>query len=252
MKIRILIRFFALLLICEAQAKSTTYSDTEKIVTSIEQADALVRETQEQFWQLTSPGMVYIHSERNVRPVVWSDDWPNALKKKMYAEMQIVNGSLYPVYTLWAEADPVYGDLTYYNRYGKPIWTSSAPAGYSPYSFMLERLAVTSVDELTDAQKQMSASNVGLEIQLIPSLFLESYEQDLVMESYSAAMAMSAPPPPGGGGGTNGVPSGGSSANLAESIVHMYADTNGFMVVEHKVGEDWERYAVIYGREHLQ
>lgn len=190
--------------------KTYSVSVEAETLTSVSQTDSLVREAQEQFWQLFPPNedWLYIHSEKIVRPVVWSSGWPNELKKKMYAEMRSVNGNPYPVYTIWAEADRITGDLTYYNMFGQPVWTSSAPSGYSPLTPVLEKYGAESRDELTPQQKMFNASSIGLEITMLPESFVASYEQDVAMEaSAPMAMSMSAPPPPdgtstNGGGGT--------------------------------------------------
>ncbi|MDF7826943.1 hypothetical protein P4B35_23140 [Pontiellaceae bacterium B12227] len=167
-------------------------NSSSETITSVEQADELVRQAQDQFWMLFPPSAdwLYVHTEKSVRPVVWSFGWPDAMKKNLYAEMKAINGNLYPVYTIWAEADRVTGDLTYYNMYGTPMWTSLAPKGYTPLSPVLDRYGVNSVGELSEQQKQFTASSIGLEIQLLPESFITSYVQDVATESY-LSMAMS-------------------------------------------------------------
>ena len=239
----------------EAATKFPSTDSSIEIISSLEQADALVRATQEQFWQLFPPSddWLYVHSDKSVKPVIWSSGWPNALKKQMSAEMRSVNGNLYPVYTLWAEADRITGDLTYYNMFGQPVWISPAPLGYTPLSSVLDRYGVESVEDLSGSQQKFTASSVGLEFQFIPEVFMDSYVEDSAMEVRAAllaapvvmplkgdetvsvgialvspettalalpeedgvmmAMASALPPPPGGGGGTNSVP-GSSTSNL--------------------------------------
>lgn len=162
----------------------------EVVITSIEQADTLVREAQERFWQLFPPAedWLYVHTDRSVRPVVWSSGWPEVFRKQMYADMKTVNGNLYPIYTVWAEADRITGDLTYFNMYGHPVWTSPAPSGYTPLSPVLERYGVESVYDLSEQQRQFSASNIGLEIQVIPDVFVESYQKDVVLEKQTVSL----------------------------------------------------------------
>ncbi len=166
------------------QAAPTRSGDVKETISSVEQADALVRDAQKQFWRLVPPGMsLYVHSERKAHPMTWSSGWPDALKKQAYAEMQRINGLDYPIYRFWAEADLITGDLTYYNMHGAPVWTSLAPSDYSPYSYIMEQFNVDSVDQLTEEQKQLSASHVGLEILLTFDTIYEFYEQDLAYEA---------------------------------------------------------------------
>lgn len=188
-------------------------------ITSIEQTDQLVRQAQSQFWQIVPPGMpLYVHTEQKARPMVWTSEWPDALKKQTYPEMQTVNGFDYPIYRLWVVADPKTGDLTYLNLYGEAVWTSPAPAGYSPYGYLMDRLGIESEDELTEDQKQLSASNVGMEIQLTIDSLYDFYAQDAAAEAQASSMSaepmmmtLSGPPPidgtstnSGTGGGTGG------------------------------------------------
>ena len=223
MKNGICVTLIALLFVdlSEAATKFSSTDSSIETISSLEQADALVRATQEQFWQLFPPSddWLYVHSDKSVKPVIWSSGWPNALKKQMSAEMRSVNGNLYPVYTLWAEADRITGDLTYYNMFGQPVWISPAPLGYTPLSSVLDRYGVESVEDLSGSQQKFTASSVGLEFQLIPDGFQESYEQDIVLEqqaatlsSESMAMSMMSVPMPGDEGttGTNYNPTGGS------------------------------------------
>ncbi len=240
-----------------AAPKSSTEVSTETI-TSVEQADALVRATQEQFWQLFPPSddWLYVHSDKSVKPVIWSSGWPNALKKQMYAEMRTVNGNLYPVYTLWAEADRVTGDLTYYNMFGQPVWTSLAPYGYTPLSPVLDRYDVESVEELSKSQQNFTASSIGLEFQLIPDGFQESYEQDIVLEQQMATlsaepmmMSMSVPMP-GDGTSTNSGGGGGSyqttSVDYGDNLYldqNLTLDSDGWLDIHNaEIGQEYEIY----------
>ncbi len=236
---------------------STKDSSSEIVITSVDQADALVRATQEQFWQLFPPSddWLYVHSEKKVRPVIWSSGWPNVLKKQMYAEMRAVNGNLYPVYTLWAEADRISGDLTYYNMFGQPVWISSAPLGYTPLSPVLDRYGVKMIDELSESQQEFNASSIGLELQLIPDGFQEPYEQDVVLErqaitlsSQPMMMAMSAPPPPGGTS-TNSSGGGGYQTASVDYGDDLYLDQNlslsedGWLDIHNaEIGQEYEIY----------
>ena len=241
----------------EAATKLPSTDSSAETISSLEQADALVRDTQEQFWQLFPPSddWLYVHSDKSVKSVVWSSGWPNALKKQMYAEMRSVNGNLYPVYTLWAEADRLTGDLTYYNMFGQPVWTSLAPFGYTPLSPVLDRYGVESVEELSDSQQKFTASAIGLEFQLIPDDFLTSYEQDVVLEQQAATlssesmmMAMSAPPPPGGTS-TNSGGGGGYQTASVDYGDDLYLDQNltldndGWLDIHNaEVGQEYEIY----------
>ena len=234
-------------------------TDSTTIITSIEQADGLVRSTQEQFWQLFPPAddWLYVHSDKSVKPVIWSSGWPNALKKQMYAEMRSVNGNLYPVYTIWAEPDRNTGDLTYYNMFGQPVWTSLAPLGYTPLTPVLDRYGVESADELSESQKKFTASAIGLEFQLIPDEFLTSYEQDVVLEQQTATlsaepmmMAMSSPPPPdgtstnGGTGGTNYYQT--TSVDYGDDLYldqNLTLDSDGWLDIHNaEIGQEYEIY----------
>ena len=162
MRTEIVVTFTALLfaVLSEAATKLPSTDSSIETISSLEQADALVRATQVQFWQLFPPSddWLYVHSDKSVKPVIWSSGWPNALKKQMYAEMRAVNGNLYPVYTLWAEADRITGDLTYYNMFGQPVWTSPAPFGYTPLSPVLAQYGAKKVSEKR-CQKRCQCTN---------------------------------------------------------------------------------------------
>ncbi|MDF7809311.1 hypothetical protein P4E94_17840 [Pontiellaceae bacterium B12219] len=252
------ISLIAVSLVCFVQntALATEISNTSESITSIEQADAIVRETQKQFWQLVPPGMpLYVHSERKARPLVWTDGWPEAFKKNTYPEMVKVNGFDYPIYRLWAVADES-GNLTYFNIHNEAVWTSPAPAGYSQYGYLMSRLGIESEDELTEKQKQLSASNVGMEIQLTIDSVYEFYEQDVAAESQTTTlsaepmMAMSAPPPPdgtstnGGSGGTNYYQT--ASLDYGDELYlgqNLTLDSDGWLDIHNaEVGQEYEIY----------
>lgn len=248
-------------LLLSGSANAISEQNTSKdVITSVQQADALVRATQEQFWKLFPPSkdFLYVHSDHSMKPVVWSTGWPSALKKNMYAEMRSVNGNLYPVYTLWAEPDRMTGDLTYYNMFGQPIWTSPAPKGYSPFKFHFDRLNVDSVDELTDQEMNWTPNNIGLEIHLLPTVFAASYDEDLMVERQTTltsesmiAMSSMSVPMPGDGSYTD---SGDGVTNYYQMTpidygTNLYLDQNlsldrdGWLDVHNaEIGQEYEIY----------
>jgi len=91
------------------------------------------------------------------------------------------------------------GELVYYNG-DQEIWRTPAPVGYNKYLFAFEQYGVASEKELTAQQKIFGrSSNVGVEILLLPEVFMDSYEEDVALERQALEMAapmamMSAPP----------------------------------------------------------
>ncbi len=163
-------------------------------ITSLEQIEKIAQATQKQFWQLIPPvdDPLYIHPDRTIRAVDWrSKGWPKAILQQMVAEMKSVNSSMYPLYRLTV-VEMRTGELVYYNSYESEVWRTPAPLNYNPYLFAFDQFGIVSEKKLTAQQKIFGrSSNVGLEILLLPSSFMKSYEQDVALESQ--ALEMSAP-----------------------------------------------------------
>lgn len=215
---------FALLLVGVSQAATTSLDSGTVVdtVTSLDQVEEIIRDTQWRFWQLVPPATddpFYLHSERIVRTVNWdSKEWPQRFLKQMYAEMGTVGsyGSMYPFYRLTVVEDRS-GDIVYYNSYDQEVWRTSAPKDYNPYLFAFLTYGVETVDDLSYQQQVFGrSSNVGTEIWLLPESFASTYEADAAMDAEAAPLAsepliseesmmmsMSSMPEPPGGGGTN-------------------------------------------------
>lgn len=170
-------------------------------ITSLEEVARIARETQKQFWQLVPPASddpLYIHPENIVRPVDWGGNgWPDILKRQMYAEMGVVNSSMYPFYRLTVVEERS-GEMVYYNSFNQEVWRTPAPSGYNEYLFAFECYGAESVEDLTTQQKIFGrSSNVGTTILLLPSSFAESYAEDAALEMQATALAepMAAPSP---------------------------------------------------------
>ena len=178
--------------------------DAPESITSLGQIEQLTRNTQKQFWKLVPPAgddLLYIHLDRIVRAVGWdSKEWPAGFLKQMTAEMGTagLSRSMYPFYRITV-VETRTGEMVYHNG-GQEIWRTSSPKNYQVYAFALEHYGVTSVLDLGAQQKiQGRSSNVGLEILLLPAVFMDSYEEDLGLEARALEMAapmamMSAPP----------------------------------------------------------
>ncbi len=181
---------------------ATIEKDAAKPIVSLDQAAELAKSAQNRFWKLVPPmdDPLYIHSEGTVRAVDWkSGEWPEKFLKQMVAEMKSVNSSLYPVYRLTV-VEARTGELLWYNALGRLVWKTPAPLDYNEYLFALQAWDVASAEELSAQQKLFGrSSNVGLELLLLPVAFIDSYEEDVAIESEAVAaaepmaMAMSAP-----------------------------------------------------------
>ena len=196
----------------EIDARSIEKEGPE-IVVSLDQIADIAKATQKQFWQLIPPSgkdLLYIHPDSIVRAVDWkSRAWPKSVLKQMVAEMGVagLSRSMYPFYRMTV-VETRTGEIVYYNSYDQEIWRTPAPRGYNEYLFAFQQYGVESEKELTSQQKIFGrSSNVGLEILLLPSSFIESYEEDIALESQaiaelSASMSlMSAPLAMGMGSG---------------------------------------------------
>ena len=200
----------------------TDSGNTIETITSLDQIELIVRNTQWDFWQLVPPSTddpFYLHSERMVRVVYWnSKDWPKPLLKQMYGEMISVGayGLEYPFYRLTVIEDRS-GDIVYFNAHDEEVWRTPAPKDYNPYLFGLYQYGAESADELTDQQRLFGrSSNVGTELILLPLKIASLYEEETFIDSRVAPLAidtpslltssslsmttLSLPPPPGGGG----------------------------------------------------
>jgi len=77
----------ALLLVGVSQATTTSLDSGTVVdtITSLDQVEQVVRDTQWQFWQLVPPATddpFYLHSERIVRTVDWdSKEWPKTFSE---------------------------------------------------------------------------------------------------------------------------------------------------------------------------
>ncbi|MBN2703823.1 MAG: hypothetical protein JXR23_06390 [Pontiellaceae bacterium] len=219
----------------------TDSGNTIETITSLDQIELIVRNTQWDFWQLVPPATddpFYLHSERIVRVVDWnSKDWPKPLLKQMYGEMISVGayGLEYPFYRLTVIEDRS-GDIVYFNVHDEEVWRTPAPKDYNPYLFGLYKYGAESVDELTDQQQLFGrSSNVGTELILIPLKIASLYEKQsfidtrvpplaidtpsLLTSSSLSMTTMSLPPPPGGSGtSTNTISSTNAPATLTFSV----------------------------------
>ncbi len=170
----------------------TTEEATPKPITSLGQVESIVRTTQAQFWQLIPPvnDPLYIHPDPAIRVVDWrSKEWPKSVLKQMFAEMKTVNSSMYPVYRLTVVESRT-GELIYYNSYDQKVWRTPAPLDYNEYLFAFQSWNVNSIEELTFEQKISGrSSNVGLEILLLPEMFMTSYKQDVALEAEAMFLA---------------------------------------------------------------
>lgn len=170
----------------------------EETITSLEEVARIVRETQEQFWQLVPPvsdDPFYLHSEQVVRAVDWqSKAWPKTLLNQMYAEMKSINSSMYAFYRLTVVEERA-GNLVYYNSFDQEVWRTAAPLDYNPYLFAFQCYDVDSVEELSEQEKIFGrSSNVGTTMLLLPSSFMASYEEDVALEIQAMALAELAEP----------------------------------------------------------
>ncbi len=171
----------------------------------------MARDTQHQFWQLVPPAsndMLYVHHDNIVHAVEWnSEAWPAVVLSQMYAEMGIAeaSSSMYPFYRITV-VETRAGEMVYYNSYDQEVWRTPAPEGYNPYLFAFDAYRVDTEDELSVIQKTFGrSSNVGLEILLLPTAFVNSYAQDvaldsglfpLIAEPVTMAMESDGPPSP--------------------------------------------------------
>ncbi len=174
-------------------------------IASLGQIEEIARSTQKQFWQLVPPATsdpLYIHPERIVRAVDWdSKAWPEGFLKQMMAEMGIagLSRSMYPFYKLTV-VETRAGEMVYYNSFEQEVWRTPAPENYQVYAFALEHYGLTSVLDLGTQQKIYGrSSNVGVEILLLPEIFMDAYEADVALEVQALEMAepmamLSAPP----------------------------------------------------------
>ena len=213
MKLKILVGIVAIGLLAgvSVSAQKVEFTDAsllekdapEPIVT-LGQIEKIAKATQKQFWQLIPPvnDPLYIHPEGIVRAVNWdSEAWPDTLKKQMTAEMGTagLSRSMYPFYRITVVETRI-GEMVYYNSYDQEVWRTSAPLDYNPYLFAFEQYGVEVEKELSAQQKIFGrSSNVGVEILLLPDVFMDSYEEDVALEAQATAMAapmamMSAPP----------------------------------------------------------
>ncbi len=168
---------------------------TETVLTSLAQIEDLAKSTQKQFWQLVPPTTddpLYIHPDNVVRAVGWkSKGWPKSFLKQMVAEMRIVGSSrsMYPFYKLTV-VETRDGELVYYNSYEQEVWRTPAPLGYNEYLFAFQSWNVDSAKDLSAQQKTFGrSSNVGLEVLLLPEVFMASYEEDVTLEAESMVLA---------------------------------------------------------------
>ncbi len=165
-----------------------------KPIASLGQIEEIARNTQRQFWQLIPPvdDPLYIHPDGIVRAVDWdSKAWPKTVLKQMTAEMGTagLSRSMYPFYRVTV-VEMRTGELVYYNG-DQEVWRAPAPLDYNPYLFAFEQYGVESEKELTAQQKIFGrSSNIGLEILLLPEVFLDSYEEDVALEAQVLAAAM--------------------------------------------------------------
>nr|WP_287413326.1 hypothetical protein [Pseudodesulfovibrio sp.] len=190
-----IIAFVAILFSAVSQA-ATTFQDVDATVepiTSLDQIADVAKNTQEQFWQLvppTSDDPFYLHPDKTVRAVDWkSKDWPKTVLKQMYAEMGTagLSRSMYPFYKLTV-IETRTGELVYYNSYDQEIWRTPSPIGYNEYLFAFECYEVDSLADLTLQQQIFGrSSNIGTEVLLLPVDFIESYEEDVALESQAIA-----------------------------------------------------------------
>jgi len=168
--------------------------DVAETITSLSQIKGLVHATQEQFWMLLpyvdDDFLPYIHADRTVRAVDWkSKEWPNDLKKQLYAEMESVNSSMYPIYRITV-VEARTGELLWYNSLDQLVWQTPAPFDYNPYLFAFEHWSVDSTEALGIQELLWGrSSNIGTEILLLPSSFMESYEEDVALEIQATALA---------------------------------------------------------------
>ncbi len=160
-------------------------------ITSLNQVKNITRATQAQFWQLIPPvnDPLYIHPDNTARAVDWkSRAWPKSILKQMVAEMETVNRSMYPIYRLTV-VETRSGEMVYYNSYNQEVWRTPAPLDYNPLLFAFELYGLESEKELTEQQKIFGrSSNIGVEILLLPTVFIGSYEEDIVLESQAQFM----------------------------------------------------------------
>jgi len=257
MEARTLFSLVVLLALSASAAKLQSTGEAIATVTSLDQISAVAKSYQKQFWQLVPPStedMFYLHPERVVRVVDWSGkDWPKALLKQMYAEMgATASGAFFPFYKLTVIEDRN-GDMVYYNAFNQEVWRTLAPPGYNPYQFAFEHFGVSSLDELTRTDKIWGrSSNVGTSVILLPSIFAESYAEELsvdsnalplasepvVAETEPMAMTASTIPTPPGGGGTGG--GGGTNTNVNVQVTMTFPLEEGF-----------GSYLVLYGKQNL-
>ncbi len=198
-------------------------------ISLLDQVEDMARDTQHQFWQLVPPAsddMLYVHHDNMVHAVEWnSEEWPAVVLSQMYAEMGIAeaSSSMYPFYRLTV-VETRTGEMVYYNSYDQEVWRSPAPEGYNPYLFAFDAYGAEHEGELSATQKIFGrSSNVGLEILLIPTAFVDAYAEDVASDSglfplvaepaaepMTMAMSSSIPMPPEGddaeeSGGSNNV-----------------------------------------------
>ena len=98
-----------------------------------------------------------------------------------------ISRSMYPFYRITV-IETRAGELVYYNSYDQEVWRTPAPLGYNEYLFAFECYGVDSLADLTTQQKIFGrSSNIGTEVLLLPVDFIESYEEDVALESQAIA-----------------------------------------------------------------
>jgi len=182
MKVGILVLFAAALAVpFETIAALPLETDAPETITSMGQIAEIAHATQEFFWQLVPPMDDPLYIQKKFK----NKDFTS----QMMAEMKTVNSSMYPVYRL-TMVETREGDLLWYNSLDQLVWQTPAPIDYNPYLFAFEHWNVDSIEAL-DTQNLLwgRSSNVGAEILLLPSIFMESYEEDVALEAEAAALA---------------------------------------------------------------
>ena len=195
---KVLIGFAALLLASVSQGQSTFLTDSGSMVetiTSLDEVEQIVRDTQQQFWQVVPPSQddpFYLHPEQIVRVVDWSSkEWPKRFIKQMVAELGSIGSSksIYPFYPLTVVEERC-GDIVYYNTYDQEVWRTASPKEYNPYLFAFLKYGFTSENELSEQEKLFGrSSNVGISLILLPSVFASLYEEDAATGSSALMLA---------------------------------------------------------------
>ncbi|MEN7973314.1 MAG: glycosyl hydrolase family 28-related protein [Verrucomicrobiota bacterium] len=163
-------------------------STNTTVVASIQRTTTIFEEKQYQFLPISPPSdAVYVHTMQRIPAVDWSGFDP-AFTSQMYAEMEIIDGSFFPTYTIYIHEDPISRDWVIYNVFKMEVWRIAPRPGYDPYAWIKNYFQVDSELEIPEWLRWIfDPAHIALKIKLVPEVF---------HADYLAAVEASKPPPP--------------------------------------------------------